>query len=121
MSISDNFPNMVTKKGKVMAMIYCYECGKKVSDKAESCPNCGAVSRTNCANKTGWAALLLAWFLGLFGAHRFYVGKNGSAIAMLILSLTIVGLLVTSIWTLVDMITIICGNFTDAKGKKIKF
>ena len=24
-----------------MALIYCSECGKKVSEKAESCPNCG--------------------------------------------------------------------------------
>jgi hypothetical protein len=104
-----------------MTIIYCYECGKKVSDKAERCPHCGAASRSDCGTKKGWAALLLAWFLGVFGAHRFYVGKTGSAIVMLILSITIVGVIVTGIWTLVDMITIICGKFTDAQGKKLKF
>ena len=25
-----------------MALITCYECGKEISDKAQSCPNCGA-------------------------------------------------------------------------------
>ncbi len=25
-----------------MALIECLECGKEISDKAESCPNCGA-------------------------------------------------------------------------------
>lgn len=24
-----------------MAMIYCKECGKEISDKAEKCPHCG--------------------------------------------------------------------------------
>lgn len=24
-----------------MALINCQECGKKISDRAESCPNCG--------------------------------------------------------------------------------
>ena len=25
-----------------MALIKCYECGKEISDKAPSCPHCGA-------------------------------------------------------------------------------
>ena len=106
-----------------MAMIYCYECGKKVSDKAECCPNCGAVRKcaATCENRKAWAALLLAWLLGVFGAHRFYVGKTGTAVAMLVISLTFFGLIITSIWTLIDMIVIICGNFTDSTGKKLKF
>jgi TM2 domain-containing membrane protein YozV len=64
-------------------------------------------------------AFLFAFFLGAFGAHRFYVGKIGTAVVMLILSLTIVGLLVTSIWVLIDWITILSGTFTDKEGLKI--
>ena len=45
---------------------------------------------------------LLWWFVGLFGDHRFYMGRSGSAVAMLILSITGIGLLVTWIWCLVD-------------------
>ena len=46
--------------------------------------------------------------------HRFYVGKIGTGILMV---LTIGGL---GIWTLVDMIIIITGNFRDGDGRLIK-
>jgi TM2 domain-containing membrane protein YozV len=59
--------------------------------------------------KSRLVALLLCWFLGIFGAHRFYVGKNGTA------ALMIGGL---GIWALVDLI-IVCGGFTDKNGLKV--
>lgn len=48
-------------------------------------------------------AYVLWYFLGVFGAHRFYMKKTGSAIAMLILSITLVGMIVTGIWVIVDV------------------
>jgi TM2 domain-containing membrane protein YozV len=65
-------------------------------------------------------AFLLAFFLGVFGAHRFYVGKNGSAVAMLILTLTLVGVLVTAIWATIDWILIVCGEFRDVNGMRLR-
>lgn len=47
-------------------------------------------------------AYLLGIFLGIFGAHRFYLGHKGSAITMLVLSLTIIGLVITLPWHIVD-------------------
>jgi TM2 domain-containing membrane protein YozV len=108
-----------------MPMVYCYECGKKLSSDAVCCPFCGAPNKqsktSGASDKNALVALLLAILIGPLGIHRFYAGKTGSAIAMLIISLTIVGLIVTSIWALVDIITIAFGSFTDAKGKKLKF
>ncbi|CAI8173913.1 MAG: Uncharacterised protein [Bacteroidota bacterium] len=58
--------------------------------------------------------LLLCFFLGGLGVHRFYVGKTGTGILML---LTLGGL---GIWTIIDFVIIATGNFTDNEGLKIK-
>ena len=52
--------------------------------------------------KTALVAYLLWFFLGLFGAHNFYLGRTGVAVTQLILSLIIVGLVITIFWVLVD-------------------
>jgi TM2 domain-containing membrane protein YozV len=48
------------------------------------------------------AAYLLGIFLGLLGAHRFYLGRTGSGIVMLILSCTLLGLIITVPWHIID-------------------
>ena len=82
-------------------------------------PGAGYAPNPGVSDKLILPAALLAWFLGYFGAHRFYVGKTGSAIAQLILTLTIIGLLVTIVWVLIDFIMIVVGSFTDSDGKKL--
>ena len=64
-------------------------------------------------------AFLLSTFLGLFGAHRFYAGKIGTGIVMLLLTPSFFGVLVTAIWNFIDWIMIICGAFRDGEGRKI--
>jgi TM2 domain-containing membrane protein YozV len=49
-------------------------------------------------------AALLAFLLGTLGVHRFFLGRIGSGIAMLLLSCTLIGLLVTVPWALIDMV-----------------
>jgi len=73
----------------------------------------------NISDKSRLVTFLLAFFLGTLGIHRFYVGKTGSAIAMLILTFTLIGLLVTAFWALIDWIVVVTGNFKDAEGKLI--
>ena len=58
-------------------------------------------------------ALLLCWFLGVFGAHRFYVGKTGTAVLQI---LTLGGL---GIWVLIDLVIITVGAFRDVDGRLV--
>ena len=64
--------------------------------------------------KSRLATTLFAFFPGEFGAHRFYLGKIGTAIAMLI---TLGGL---GIWVLVDFILAVSGCMKDKEGRLIK-
>ena len=66
------------------------------------------------SEKSFVAALLLCFFFGAFGIHRFYVGKVGPGILMLI---TLGGF---GFWALLDFIVIVIGRFKDKKGKLIK-
>ncbi len=62
---------------------------------------------TLTSDKKRGVALILCLFLGVFGAHNFYVGKVGKGI----LYLCTAGLF--GIGALVDLIQIILGTFTD--------
>ena len=102
-------------------MPFCRNCGAEVNENAAICIKCGAWIKENPnkhntpnTDKEWLVTLLLCFFLGSFGAHRFYVGKIGTGI----LQLVTCGC--CGIWTLIDFIMIIVGNFTDAEGNTIK-
>lgn len=52
--------------------------------------------------KSMLVAYVLWYFLGMLGGHRFYIGKTGSAIAQLVLTITLVGMVVTGVWWIID-------------------
>ena len=92
--------------------MFCKNCGKEISDEAQACPGCGQpVVAVNVSPKSKVAGILLCFFLGVLGVHRFYVGKIGTGVVQL---LTLGGL---GIWALIDLVMLICGKFTDGQGK----
>jgi TM2 domain-containing membrane protein YozV len=52
--------------------------------------------------KTALVAYLLWFFVGILGGHNFYLKRTGIAVTQLILSITVVGLVITVFWVLVD-------------------
>jgi hypothetical protein len=91
-----------------------------ISAIAEICPHCGvrqdpgAVGRpVDVSEKKLVPAALLCVMLGVFGGHRFYVGKTGTGLAQL---LTLGGL---GLWMLYDLILILTGQFRDADEKRV--
>ncbi|WP_446212941.1 TM2 domain-containing protein [Micromonospora sp. IBSANI012] len=63
--------------------------------------------------KSWVVALLLCFFVGVLGVHRFYVGKVGTGILQLV---TIGGL---GIWSFIDFIMILVGSFKDKQGQPL--
>ena len=58
-------------------------------------------------------AMILVLLLGLVGGHRFYVGRVGTAFAMLF---SLGGL---GIWWLIDVVIVASGQLKDSDGKRV--
>ncbi|XCP85032.1 TM2 domain-containing protein [Roseburia hominis] len=88
------------------------------------------VTQSTMSDKSKAAAALLSFFLGMFGIHRFYLGRAGSGAVMLVCTILgwftagiIVGLgliAFVAIWDLVDFVRILCNSLGDAQGRKLK-
>lgn len=59
-------------------------------------------SEVKSEGKNMVVAYILWYFLGVFGGHRFYMGRTGSAIVMIVLFITILGIIVNFIWWVID-------------------
>jgi TM2 domain-containing membrane protein YozV len=90
-----------------------------------------ALMRYEANKKSLVIAYLLWWFLGSFGAHRFYLGRNGTASAMLVLTIVsiplifvgigLVTLLISGIWAFIDAFLIpgICRDFNNGLANSL--
>ena len=83
------------------------------------------------SSRSRLATVLLSLFLGIFGTHRFYIGKIRTAIVMLILSILylvtirsweimIISLAVVGLWAFIDFIFAVSGIMKDREGRLIK-
>jgi TM2 domain-containing membrane protein YozV len=107
------------------------------------------MGQSNISPKSRLVTLLLCFFLGVFGIHRFYVGKISTGILMClcfffgVFGFPILGFLLglftgggvaaslifsglevllifgSAIWMLVDLVIILTGSFKDKAGRRI--
>lgn len=119
---------------------FCQRCGTSTASLAEMCVKCGA--RLTSGKSRLVAALLCAlpaYFAAIGGIHRLYLGKIGTGMAML--GLSIIGWLsvLTSfallspplillgfaffaamwIWSLIDFVILLTGNMRDSNGNTV--
>jgi len=107
-------------------LIECPECKRQISDGAANCPQCGFVvsklgapvaaapsdlsiesrilieQRVMNDGPSAGVAYLLWLFLGVFSAHRFYLGRPGTALLQIASYFILVGFL----WWLLDAVLI---------------
>ena len=91
-------------------MPFCGNCGAEINEKQTVCLKCGcAIPRQGNGNvfddltngtRNKWVAIILAFFFGGLGAHKFYLGKIGQGILYLLFCWTFIPALVS----LVEMI-----------------
>lgn len=89
---------------------YCFHCGRIIASAAEICPGCGvrqapAFYGPDSINRgpSRVTACLLALFLGLIGAHKFYLHQTSQGVVYLIINVLL-------FWTIVVpvLFSIIC-------------
>lgn len=67
-------------------LIHCVDCGRQISSRAATCPQCGAPAprAVFAATKSRGVAVLLALVLGGIGAHKFYLDRPGVGLLYLL-------------------------------------
>lgn len=117
--------------------MYCSKCGKELVDTAVICPGCGTPTplynqqaaqsqpsqqvnvvvnqsdKVAVGMKNKWVTLVLCVLLGVFGVHRFYVGKIGTGLIWLFT----IG--VFGFGWIVDVVMIATGSFVDVYGNRL--
>lgn len=128
---------------------FCQNCGAETRPEQEVCLKCGVLLKREKkyeapGRKNKLIALLLCLFLAPLGVHRYYMGRVGSGVAMLLLYFSIfvflfmgamrsfpepvwIGLLVFGafafvgymVWWIIDLISIATGKMKDRQGRKL--
>ena len=119
----------------------CKWCGEELKQPEGICPKCDvedngnkAISRTRTENNANnelfenvvnvalgpkgegydwFITLLLCFFVGFLGVHRFYTGNTMIGVGQL---LTFGG---CGLWTMIDFFLIITNTYKDGKGKPL--
>ncbi len=108
--------------------MYCKYCGKKMNEDQDVCLNCGKIVKDkidideSINHKSKVAAGILGILFGGLGAHNFYLGYTGKAVAQLLITVLSCFLLslVSAIWGFIEGILILTDSINeDANGNRL--
>lgn len=95
----------------------CPYCGEEILEEAKKCKHCGEWLEENPhasqQSKSRISAFLFAWFLGGFGAHKFYLGDSNKGVLYMVFFWT----LIPSILALIDGIVFL--QMSDAEFARL--
>lgn len=74
---------------------HCLKCSEKIFEEAEICPKCGVRQAQLRSKKNKFVAAALAIFLGMLGAHKFYLKKTTWGLLYLLGAIVAVGIFIT--------------------------
>ena len=112
---------------------YCPDCGAPTKARDRKCPECGGTLfiLRNLKPRRRFTTALLAFTVGMFGIHNFYLGYMRRALLQLTLSVISLAILLllqfglvagvpifTFVWACFEGVKVVIGNTrVDADGK----
>lgn len=111
---NDNWVNDVSPAEEERPQHVVYHIHHHYNEYDEEAPRRSVRHSANSSQKNKWFALVLCMLFGVFGIHRFYVGKFGTGLIYLLTG----GL--TGLGTIIDFFLILFGRFTDKNGDPLQ-
>lgn len=104
---------------------FCKDCGATIKINAEICPKCGVRQQVSSdqsgsggGEKDKTTAALLAFFLGGFGAHKFYLGNIGIGVFYLLFFWTFIPSIIAFIEFII-LLTMSNQSFNQKYNKRL--
>ena len=101
---------------------FCCKCGARTLPHQVTCLNCGQnfASQMIESDRNMYIAAILAFLLGAFGIHDFYLGYTSRGVIKIVLTLLVATSFISGIWSIVDLVLILTGKMGDSKGLPLK-
>ena len=112
-------PTASVASGTIALQACCFACGTLTDARAEVCPKCGVRQPQHFAatGKDRITAAVLAFFLGGFGVHHFYLGNTVQGVIYLLFFWTLIPYIISFI----EFIIFLCmsdASFAKKYGKR---
>ena len=101
---------------------FCCKCGARTLPHQVTCLNCrqNLASQMIESDRNMYIAAILAFLLGAFGIHDFYLGYTSRGVIKIVLTVLVATSFISGIWSIVDLVLILTGKMGDSKGLPLK-